>query len=237
MLYVLGLGFMIGMKHALEADHIAAVASLAAGNRSVNETTKLGLAWGLGHTVTLFLVGSVVLLADTVVPETLAHMLEFAVGIMLTVLGIDVMVRMMRKKAHFHTHDHGDNHHFHAHRHKQEERHDKAAIHGHNHPSGLPIRALLVGLVHGLAGSAALVLLTLSTITSLWLGLTYMVLFGIGSIVGMALLSCVIVLPLRFTAKRLTWAWHGLNVSIGAITMVFGVSIAWRIAAAPGFFN
>ncbi len=236
MLYVLVLGFLIGMKHALEADHIAAVASLAAGNRSINETTKLGVAWGLGHTATLFFVGSVVLLADSVVPETVAHILEFAVGIMLIVLGIDVMVRMMRKKAHFHAHDHGGNHHFHAHRHALEGRHDKTT-HGHNHPSGLPVRALLVGLVHGLAGSAALVLLTLSTIKSLWLGLTYMVLFGIGSIVGMAMLSCVIVLPLRFTADRLTWAWRGLNVSIGAITMVLGISIAWRITVAQGLFQ
>ncbi len=236
MLYVLGLGFMIGMKHALEADHIAAVASLAAGNRSINETTKLGVAWGLGHTATLFLVGSVVLLADSVVPETVAHMLELVVGIMLIVLGIDVMVRMMRKKAHFHAHDHGGNHHFHAHRHALKGRNDKTN-HSHNHPSGLPVRALLVGLVHGLAGSAALVLLTLSTITSLWLGLTYMVLFGIGSIVGMAMLSCVIVVPLRFTAERLTWAWRGLNVGIGAITMVLGISIAWRMAVAQGLFQ
>ena len=236
MLYVLGLGFMIGMKHALEADHIAAVASLAAGSRSINETTRLGVAWGLGHTATLFLVGTVVLLADTLVPETVAHYLEFAVGVMLTVLGIDVMVRMTRRKAHFHAHDHGGSHHFHAHRHAPEARHNKTA-HGHNHPSGLPIRALLVGLVHGLAGSAALVLLTLSTITSLWLGLTYMFLFGIGSVVGMAMLSCAIALPLRFTASRLTWAWRGLTATVGAITMVLGVSIAWRIAVAQGFLQ
>jgi ABC-type nickel/cobalt efflux system permease component RcnA len=236
MLYVLGLGFMIGMKHALEADHIAAVASLATGSRSINETTKLGVAWGLGHTITLFLVGTVVLLADMLVPETVAHYLEFAVGVMLTVLGIDVMVRMTRRKAHFHTHDHGGSHHFHAHRHAPKARHDKTA-HGHNHPSGLPLRALLVGLIHGLAGSAALVLLALSTITSLWLGLTYMLLFGVGSIVGMAMLSCAIALPLRFTADRLTWAWRGLTVGIGAITMVLGVSVAWRIAVAEGFLQ
>ena len=91
MLYVLGLGFMIGMRHALEADHIAAVASLAAGNRSISETTKLCVAWGLGHTTTLFLVGTAVLLADTVVPETVAQVLEFAVGVMLVVLGLDVL--------------------------------------------------------------------------------------------------------------------------------------------------
>lgn len=236
MLYVLGLGFMIGMKHALEADHIAAVASLAAGNRSIRETTKLGVAWGLGHTTTLFLVGTAVLLADTVVPETVAQVLEFAVGAMLVVLGLDVLFRITRRRAHFHAHEHGGTHHFHAHRHASHGRHDGTA-HGHNHPSGLPIRALLVGLVHGMAGSAALVLLTLSTIQSLWWGLTYIFLFGLGSVMGMAMLSCAIALPLRFSANRLTWAWRGLTATIGAITVVLGVSIAWRIAVAQGLFQ
>jgi ABC-type nickel/cobalt efflux system permease component RcnA len=236
MLYVLGLGFLIGMKHALEADHVAAVATLATGNRSLNETTRLGVAWGLGHTITLFLVGTTVLLADTIVPEQVAMILEFTVGIMLAMLGLDVMIRMSRRKAHFHTHVHGGDQHFHAHRHTTQG-HDDNTPHGHAHPRGLPLRALFVGLVHGLAGSAALVVLTLSTIKSLWLGLTYMALFGIGSVVGMAILSCAIAVPLRFTANRLTWAWRGLTVSVGAVTMVLGVSIAWRIAMAEGFLQ
>ena len=233
MLYVLGLGFMIGMKHALEADHVAAVASLATGTRSIRETTKLGMAWGVGHTLTLFLVGAAVLAADTVVPERVAQWLELGVGVMLAMLGIDVMCRMARRKAHFHIHEHGGTQHFHAHRHTPQGHNDETP-HKHAHPRGLPIRPLLVGLVHGLAGSAALVLLTLSTITSIWLGIAYILLFGLRSIVGMATLSCVIAVPLRFTASRLTWAWRGLTISIGAVTMVLGVSIVWRIASAQG---
>ncbi len=236
MLSVLGLGFLIGMKHALEADHVAAVASLASGGKSIGETTRMGVAWGLGHTVTLFLIGSVVLVLDWMVPETIALILEFVVGLMLVGLGIDVMVRMTRRKAHFHAHAHGDAHHFHAHRHAPEGKHD-APAHTHAHPRGLPIRALLVGIVHGLAGSAALVLLTLSTIQSLWLGLAYMLLFGLGSVVGMAILSCAIALPLRFTAARLTWAFRGLTAGVGAATVVLGVSIAWRVALAEGFLQ
>ncbi|HSR55537.1 MAG TPA: sulfite exporter TauE/SafE family protein [Alphaproteobacteria bacterium] len=235
MLYVLGLGFLIGMKHALEADHVAAVASLASGGNSVGETTKMGVAWGLGHTATLFLIGSVVLLLDWVVPETMAEALEFTVGVMLVALGIDVMVRMARGNAHFHAHTHGGSQHFHAHRHAEAAGHDSAA-HAHVHPRGLPLRALLVGSVHGLAGSAALVLLTLSTIQSVWLGLAYMLLFGLGSVAGMALLSCAIALPLRFTAQHMNWAFRGLTAAIGGATMVLGASIAWRIASHGGLF-
>lgn len=233
MLYVLGLGFMIGMKHALEADHLAAVASLATGRRTIGETTRLGVAWGLGHTLTLFLIGGFVLALDTVVPETVAMGLEFVVGLMLVALGIDVIVRMARQNAHFHAHDHGGARHFHAHRHAPGSTHD-ATAHAHVHPRGLPLRALLVGLVHGMAGSAALVLLTLSTIQSPWMGIAYMLLFGLGSVVGMGILSCAIALPLRFTAHRLTWAWRGLTAVIGAATLVLGASIAWRIGVGQG---
>ncbi|MDX1484610.1 MAG: urease accessory protein [Alphaproteobacteria bacterium] len=236
MLYVLGLGFLIGMKHALEADHVAAVASLASGGKSIGETTRMGVAWGLGHTATLFLIGTVVLAMDWLVPENVAMLLEFVVALMLIGLGIDVVVRMLRRKAHFHTHRHGGAQHFHAHRHA-EESHEAASAHAHVHPRGLPLRALLVGSVHGLAGSAALVLLTLSTINSLWLGLAYVLLFGFGSVVGMGILSCAIALPLRFTAHRLTWAFRGMTVMIGGATVVLGMTIAWRIAQAQGVFG
>ncbi len=235
MLSVLGLGFLIGMKHAIEADHVAAVASLASGSKSIGETTRMGVAWGIGHTITLFAIGSVVLVLDGMVPVTVALILEFVVGLMLVGLGFDVMVRMARRKTHMHGHVHGGGHHFHAHRHAPKSNHD-ASAHVHTHSRGFPIRALLVGSIHGLAGSAALILLTLSTIQSLWLGFVYMLLFGIGSIIGMAVLSCAIALPLRFTAARMTWAFRGLTVGVGAVTVVLGVSIAWRVASAQGLF-
>jgi hypothetical protein len=196
----------------------------------------MGVAWGLGHTLTLFLMGSVVLALDWIVPETVALVLEFVVGLMLIGLGIDVIIRMMPRKAHFHAHAHDGAQHFHAHRHVPEVKHDITA-HAHAHPRGLPIRALLVGSMHGLAGSAALVLLTLGTIQSIWLGLAYMLLFGLGSVAGMALLSCAIALPLRFTAARLTWAFRGLTVGVGAATVLLGSSIAWRVAFAEGLFG
>ncbi|MBT3793377.1 MAG: urease accessory protein [Rhodospirillales bacterium] len=235
MLSVLGLGFLIGMKHAIEADHVAAVASLATRARTVRETTRFGIAWGLGHTITLFIIGSVVLAMDMAVPKNLSLFLEFAVGLMLVGLGIDVVVRFIRKKAHFHAHAHDGSPHFHAHRHSQQASHDTTA-HRHAHPRKLPVRALIVGLMHGLAGSAALVLLALSTIESVWMGVLYILLFGFGSIIGMAILSCAIAVPLRLTSNRLEGATQSLSMVIGALTIIVGASIIWRTAIGEGLF-
>jgi len=218
-------GFLIGMKHALEADHVAAVASLATGARSVRETVRLGVAWGIGHSITIFVVGAAVMALETAVPGRIAAMLEVAVGVMLVVLGADVLRRVIRERVHFHTHRHGASAHFHAHSHAGEGRHSDSR-HAHSH--GLGGRALLVGIVHGLAGSAALVLLTLTTLPSWSAGLGYMALFGAGSILGMAVLSSALAVPLRLTARRMTWAYNGLAAVVGLFTMGLGAAIALK---------
>lgn len=237
MLSVLTLGLLLGMRHALEADHVAAVASLATRSRSVKETTRLGIAWGMGHTLTLFVIGSAVLLMDNLVPETVARSLELAVGVMLIVLGVDVIRRLIRDGIHFHVHQHDGQRHVHAHGHSHERKapviHDMDA-HRHTHRQPIPWRALFVGLIHGMAGSAALVLLALSTIHSLWQGMLYIALFGFGSIVGMAVLSVIIALPLRFTADRVAWFYKGLTATIGVLTLVLGASIIWQRGFAVG---
>lgn len=232
---VLLLGLLIGMKHALEADHIAAVASLASRSRTLGSGVRLGVAWGIGHTVTLFVVGATVLSFDAVIPASVAQWLEFAVGIMLILLGADVLRRMMRARAHFHLHDHGPSTHFHAHAHAGENR-AEAASHEHDHPKGLQARAVVVGLVHGMAGSAALVLLTLNSIDSVWLGVGYILVFGFGSILGMAALSLIVVFPLMLTARRLTWAFNGLTAVAGVVTVILGTMISFRFAVAAGIF-
>ena len=105
---LLSLGFLLGMRHALESDHVAAVASLATRSRSMGDTLRQGAVWGAGHTLTLFIFGSLVLLLDTVIPETLARVLEFMVGLMLIGLGIDVLRRQLSERIHFHVHRHAD---------------------------------------------------------------------------------------------------------------------------------
>jgi ABC-type nickel/cobalt efflux system permease component RcnA len=227
LLSVLTFGLLIGMRHALEADHVAAVASLATRSRGVKETTRLGIAWGLGHTVTLFVIGTAVLLMDSLVPETVARSLEFAVGVMLLILGLDVLRRLIRDGIHLHIHQHNGERHVHAHGHQAPVIHDMDA-HRHAHRAKMPWRALLVGLVHGMAGSAALVVLTLSTIHSVAQGIMYIALFGFGSIIGMAMLSVIIALPLRFTARRVTWFYKSLSGVIGVLTTVLGASVIWQ---------
>ncbi|MFA7096439.1 MAG: urease accessory protein [Gammaproteobacteria bacterium] len=225
------LGLLIGMKHAIESDHVAAVASLASRARSVRETVKVGVVWGLGHTLTLLLIGSVVLAAGGIVPEQAAEALEFAVGIMLVILGLDVVFRLLRERVHVHAHGHVDGtRHLHAHAHRDVGTHEPER-HAHPHPQGFPLRALLVGLVHGMAGSAALILLTLETIESVRLGLLYIAMFGLGSVLGMALLSAAIAVPLRFSARRAAGVYNGLRAGIGTLTFVLGVSIMYRIGA------
>lgn len=219
------LGFLIGMRHALEADHVAAVASLATRTQSLGQTIRQGAVWGLGHTITLFLFGSIVIWMDTVMPEQMAKWLELAVGVMLILLGGDVLRRVIRDKIHFHHHSHRDGEtHFHAHSHVGEIAHNPGQ-HQHQHKNRFPFRALFVGLMHGMAGSAALILLTIETIHSPWTGMLYMALFGIGSIIGMAVLSTIIAIPLRASAKSLTWMHNGLHSVIGIATITIGVSV------------
>jgi hypothetical protein len=228
MIDVLLLGLLIGMRHALEADHVAAVASLATRARRPGETLRMGIAWGVGHTLTLFLFGAVVLILQTAVPERLAQGLEFAVGVMLVLLGADVLRRVIQARLHFHLHQHpGGIRHFHAHAHAGPSEHHPAH-HAHDHPSGFPLRALLVGLVHGMAGSAALVLLTVETIASVPLALAYIAVFGLGSIAGMALLSAVIALPLRLSSRYLTWSYNGLSMGVGLLTLLLGGLVMYR---------
>ena len=161
MLSILLLGFVIGMRHALEADHLAAMATLATRSSSWRHACTQGVVWGLGHSLTLFVFGALVLVLNAVVPESLAQGLELAVGVMLAILGLDVLRRLLRQRVHFHAHCHCSGiRHFHAHTHVRYEIHD-VDRYEHIHRHVFPYRALYIGLMHGMAGSAAMILLTL----------------------------------------------------------------------------
>jgi len=225
---LLSLGFLIGMRHALEADHLAAVASLASKTTSVQSAIKQGVVWGLGHTLTLFLFSSIIILSESIIPENLAMGLEFVVGVMLVVLGTDVIRKLVREKIHFHSHQHDNQIHFHAHKHVDKKQHNRAA-HQHQHNTGFPLKALYVGLMHGMAGSAALIILTLQSVDSVMTGMLYILMFGIGSIIGMAALSVIISIPLRHSAKGLTSLHNGLQTVIGLVTIALGSMIIFDI--------
>ncbi len=230
---ILVLGFLIGMQHALEADHLAAVASIAAGERSVGPLIRHGVTWGLGHTLTLLLFGGGVIVLGSAIPDGLARGLEVAVGVMLIFLGGWVLQRLIRDRIHVHMHWHeGGVVHFHAHSHAGESNPHDPRRHEHAHSPGIPIRTLLVGMTHGMAGSAALLLLTTASIGSASLGLLYIAVFGVGSIAGMAALSTAIAVPLTYTAGALTWAHRGLQAVIGLVTVAIGAGIVYETAVA-----
>lgn len=227
-------GLLMGLRHALEVDHVAAVASLAARSGEARRIVGLGALWGLGHTLTLFTFGMVVLLLDAVIPQRLALSLELAVGVLLVILGGDIVGRMILARVHFHVHRHADGvRHFHAHSHAGERGHDPAR-HEHVHAQGLPLRALVVGLVHGMAGSAALILLTLGQFEALWPAFLYLALFGLGTMLGMAVLSVAISVPLQIMARTLTWAHNALNAVTGTATIGVGLWLIYDIGFAGG---
>jgi ABC-type nickel/cobalt efflux system permease component RcnA len=231
MIGILGLGFLLGMQHALEADHIAAVSSIAARRTNVADIVKHGLTWGLGHTLTLFLFAGAALLLGQAIPEHLAHRLETAVGIMLIVLGAHVLWRLWRDRFHFHVHRHRDGTvHLHLHAHANETPPHGASSHEHEH--GFRWRTLLVGLMHGMAGSAALLVLTVSQAGSARDGLLYVLLFGVGSMIGMGALSSVIALPLVISARMLTSANRALQFAVGCVAVGIGVITVFETAFA-----
>src|ERR1700712_3781909 len=219
---ILGLGFLLGMQHALEADHIAAVSSIAARRSQVGDIVRHGLTWGLGHTLTLFAFAGAALLLGHAIPESLGRPIETAVGVMLVGLGAHVLWRLWRDRGRFHRHGHGDGTvHFHAHSHAGEIAPHVRTVHAHEH--GFRWRTLLVGLMHGMAGSAALLVLTVSQAPSPAVGLGYVALFGIGSMIGMGALSVLIAVPLAVTARWLTFANHGLQAAVGTVTIAIGI--------------
>jgi high-affinity nickel permease len=218
---ILGLGFLLGMQHALEADHIAAVSSIAARRSRIGDIVKHGLTWGLGHTLTLFVFAGATILLGRAIPETVAKPIEGAVGIMLMALGSHVLWRLWRDRVHFHRHGHADGTvHFHAHSHLGDTVPHARAAHAHEH--GFRWRTLLVGLMHGMAGSAALLVLAVTQASSPAAGLGYVALFGVGSMIGMAALSAVIAVPLVVSARFLTAANQALQGAVGIVTTAIG---------------
>lgn len=220
----LGIAFLIGMSHALEADHVAAVSAMASGQRKMSSIVRIGAAWGMGHTITLLIFAGISLSLGLAINEYLASWLELFVGVMLMGLGGHVLYRLVKDRIHFHIHKHADNQsHFHAHSHVQHaaQTHE-VTPHDHDHTS-FPLKSMLIGMMHGMAGSAALLLLTTSSAPSPIEGLAYVLVFGLGSILGMAVLSAVIALPIALSAKFFTWSHWGLQALTGCATLGLGL--------------
>jgi len=221
---VLGFGFLLGLKHATEADHLAAVSTIVSQQKGFLRSAGLGALWGLGHTISLFVAGILVLVLNfQITPET-ESILEIGVGIMLCVLGLNVIRKLIQGgKLHLHQHAHGGHEHVHPHTHPHQ--HDEE-----DDVSRFNPRALIVGMIHGLAGSAALMLLVIPIIESKFVGLLYILIFGIGSIAGMAIMTFFVGLPFQIAAVRYGRWRDVLQGLAGMVSIVLGTWIVYEKA-------
>ncbi|HEX9543914.1 MAG TPA: hypothetical protein VF955_01945 [Pyrinomonadaceae bacterium] len=240
-LALLGLGLVFGLKHATEVDHVVAVSTIVSEHRNVLRSALVGGLWGAGHTASLVIVGVLVLVFRVAIPVPVANWLEFGVALMIIVLGVLAVARVLRKRpdVHLHRHRHDGQSHVHIHFHEQGTEHAPGTAHQlsetkhppHSHAiSQVGLKPMLVGAMHGLAGSAALTLLVVTQIQSIWLGLVYLAVFGVGSSVGMLLMSGLIGLPFALSGRRLTSINYGLQTAAGCLSVAFGLWYAYATA-------
>jgi ABC-type nickel/cobalt efflux system permease component RcnA len=227
-------GLILGLKHAVEADHLAAVSTIVSERKSILSSSLVGGLWGLGHTISLLIAGLIVIILKVQIPDRLALALEFCVALMLIGLGINALLRIKKGgKLHVHEHVHGGVKHFHPHLHPHEPTNEAQTHHG----LKIGIRPLLVGMVHGMAGSAALMLLVIPTIPSPGLAIVYISIFGLGSIGGMMAMSTLLGLPLQLTAERFKRAHSVVCALAACFSLGFGIFLAYEIGFVEGLLR
>jgi len=220
----LALGLLLGLKHALEADHLSTVATLASRSSSKRHTVGVAAAWGLGHAAALVVLGGALVALGATLPAAVVRAFELVVGIILIALGFDVLRRLRRGRIHLHAHEHGGAWHLHAHGHAPQSDPDH---HDHAHGRALLGRSLLIGGVHGLAGSAAVAVLTLPA-GSIPLALAYLLVFGVGTVLGMIALSLAVSLPLTLSIRNSERARLALFSSLSVVDFALGAWIVFR---------
>lgn len=247
---LLMLGFGLGIKHALDADHLLAVSTIVGERRGFLSSSVVGILWGTGHTAALLLVGIAVIALHIQIPEKMALATEFSVAIMLVGLGIRTVWKLLRGwTLHVHVHSHEDQDNIHAHLHVHEKGHADEHAHSH-HPMTFDLlrpvwwqsqlqkgkRSILIGMLHGLAGSASLMLIVLATIPTTSLALSYIGMFGLGSIGGMVVMSTLIGIPFAMTARRSVRMNLLLRGFSGVFSIGFGLFLAWQVGFVEGLF-
>jgi sulfite exporter TauE/SafE len=222
-------GFLQGLRHALDADHLVAVSTIVSEHKSILRSSLIGTFWGLGHTVALAFVSTLIILLRPTIPARALPYLEAPVAVMLIALGLMAMWRAVRDggwKIHTHTHRHDESQHSHVHVHSN-------SHHEHRHHLiRLGRRPFLVGVVHGLAGSAVVTLAVVAAIPSAALGFLWLLVFGIGTIGGMLLMSAAISLPFILTARRFSAINGAIRLLAGLFSIALGLLIAWEIFGA-----
>ena len=227
LLTFLSVGFLLGLRHALDADHLAAVSTVLAERPSMRASGLVGFWWGVGHTLTLMLVGAVVLVSGVHIPEPFALLAESGVGLLLVVLGGTLALKLFRERWHLHRHVHDGEPHVHLHSHHRRE------DHAHPHWARQSLRPLLIGMAHGIAGSAALMLVIVSNTSGIGQGLLYIAVFGFGSIAGMMVIGLTLSVPViysRVLGQRAFFAVQGV-ASLGSVGL--GLWMLYRLILSP----
>ena len=257
LLTVVSIGFLLGMRHATDPDHVIAVTTIVSRQRTIRHAGLIGVLWGLGHTITILFVGAAIILFNLVIPPRIGLAMELAVGLMLILLGVLNLTgvtqwitnRFMPVHSHggvihSHTHRHGEEVHAHIHGHKPE-----VHLHLEQRPQsrfqkalariGLYqlLRPLAVGIVHGLAGSAAVALLVLTTIRDPRWAIAYLLVFGAGTIAGMMVITMLIGAPFAYTGRKFTNFNRGLGVASGLVSVAFGLFVTFQIGFVDGLFT
>jgi ABC-type nickel/cobalt efflux system permease component RcnA len=228
-LTLLGLGLLFGLKHATEVDHVVAVSTIASQQRNVLRSALVGVLWGGGHSASLLIVGVIVLSLRIAIPKSVSNWFEFGVALMIVGLGTTALWRALRKRGdvHVHEHSHEGVSHVHIHFHESQTRHKAERKHSHA-VSVVGIKPVLIGMMHGLAGSGALTLLVLTQIDSAWVGFLYLAIFGVGSIVGMLLMSSLIGLPFALSSRGLSSLHHRMQLAAAVVSIAFGLWYAYQ---------
>jgi high-affinity nickel permease len=253
---ILGFGFLLGMRHATDPDHVIAVSTIVSRERSIVKAGLIGALWGVGHTVTILIVGTAIILLGIAIPTRLGLTMEFSVGLMLILLGVLNLSGMMRwitetltpiqLGQHAHPHGHGDYVHSHSHGHGGPEKHghaeDATPVGWMDRTFGRlgiyqVLRPLAVGIVHGLAGSAAVALLVLTTIRVASWAVFYLLVFGLGTVAGMMLITAAIAVPFKFSETRFARLNRGLGFASGIISLGFGLFIVYQMGFVNGLFT
>lgn len=215
---ILSLGFILGIKHAVEPDHVIAVSTVASQSRKIWRSSLTGIFWGIGHTATLLVVGLCILLMKGEIPDVWAMSLEFLVGIMLVHFGLSAIIPF-KNNRHAHSHGHGG-----------------VLDRPHTHKEGLYIKSLFMGFIHGLAGSAAMILLTLSTVESVWEGVLYILVFGAGTVIGMLCFTTILGIPFAIKSNGGS-VNRSFSQVTGAISTLFGMYYMYNLGVTEGLFK
>lgn len=200
-LTLLGIGFLLGMRHATDADHVVAVSAIVSRERSIASAASIGLMWGIGHTFPVVVVGSAYILLRTVIPPRLVLALEMGVAIMLIVLGVYNLTAPSARQSYHRA------------------------------------RPLLVGVVHGMAGSAAAAILILATVGTPRWAMLALGMFGLGTVAGMMLVTLLLAVPALYAMSRFASAERSIVIASGVASVAFGLLLAHRVGFVDGLFT